>query len=277
MIKKRLIVMLIFTSSMLLASSNTTTNSSVNSTTDKVAIQSNSENTTSKTKDGTKRERVADLSDPTEIFSSVGLKVDTQGNVDVDVGVAHAGLLAIMKTNNAFQGFKFDMAYMPKGFGPYVSIDGRNEDIYVYNVGLVMGIPVSYVLGITKSPRSMESRILLLFPTLTYSYIQFKDTNAGNMLKEYTGDNGENGYSVGGYTRLTLWYRGSRKTGNLEKFYVGFDPQFVSEFGKYHNNQFLWTVSMGFQYHTNNFSAQVDNENDDYYVTFEYTKQLHLF
>jgi hypothetical protein len=86
-------------------------------------------------------EKVVDMSDPTQVYSSVSLKTDFEGDFDGSVGVGVGKNLGKFETNKGAEEFKLYYAHMNKGKGFYAEM-GFGENWQTYSAGGVMTLTV---------------------------------------------------------------------------------------------------------------------------------------
>ena len=183
-----------------------------------------------------------DMGDPTAIYSSFGTEYDSDGTLDVSLGVASGRHLLLVETKEGFDALKATYANMSQGSGFYAE-STFNKDIRSLSAGYI----TTFKMGETVT----------FYPVGMLGY-----TNYDNL--DYVTPTA----TLGVYTRINI----------APGWQLGLDP-FVTAYGKEDQGGVFSTLStdmfVGYQYQQHRFrvgyaSSIVSSNKDDHSIFFNY-------
>lgn len=189
-----------------------------------------------------KDEQKIDMGDPTAIYSSLGTEYNTDGTLDVSVGVASGRHLLLVETKEGFDALSATYANMTQGSGFYAETT-FNQDVRSLSAGYV----TTFKMGETVT----------FYPVGMLGYTNYENIDYVTPTA-----------TVGVYTRINI----------APGWQLGLDP-FVSAYGKEDEGGVFSTLStdmfVGYQYQQHRFrvgyaSSIVSSDKDDHSVFFNY-------
>ncbi|EAS42970.1 hypothetical protein C9J48_17550 [Photobacterium profundum] len=174
-----------------------------------------------------------DMSDPTAVYSAVGISLNSEQNVDISGSVAWDNNQLLVETNNGANSLGLTYAYMEEGSGLYAEAD-INTDLRSYSVG-----------GVT----TLEATDCLKFyPVAMLGFINDETTEDSTAIT-----------TLGTYTRYTI---GKGLHLGLDAFYIlgtqGYDDYAVDAF-------------LGYQYQRHRLRLGIDQDEEielEYKIAF---------
>ncbi|WP_083700142.1 hypothetical protein [Shewanella sp. UCD-KL12] len=170
------------------------------------------------------KDKTVDMSDPTAVYSSIGVKADTSGKLDASAGFAWGNNQLLIESKGGGDSLSMTYANMNKGAGFYAEASG-NAERRSTSIGYVTTLPLAENLKI--------------YPVIMAGYIN------DELMDEVTGI-----VTAGFYTRYNL---GSG-------FHLGLDPFFTYGQNGYQANTF--DAFIGFQHKTHRIRLGVNEEKE---------------